>query len=54
MNRFDNIDCMIGMAEYEDNHFDLCICDPPFYNTFWFASVFWGVVAIIIAVASIL
>ena len=28
--------------------------DPPFYNTFWFASVFWGVVAIIIAVASIL
>ena len=30
MSRFDNIDCMIGMAEYEDNHFDLCICDPPY------------------------
>ena len=30
MNRFDNIDCMQGMAEYEDNHFDLCICDPPY------------------------
>ncbi len=30
MNRFDNIDCMIGMAEYEDNHFDLAITDPPY------------------------
>ena len=30
MSRFDNIDCMIGMAEYEDNNFDLCICDPPY------------------------
>ena len=30
MNRFDNIDCMIGMAEYEDNHFDLAIVDPPY------------------------
>ena len=30
MNRFDNIDCVIGMAEYEDNHFDLAICDPPY------------------------
>ena len=30
MNRFDNIDCMIGMAEYEDNHFDLAIVDPEY------------------------
>ena len=30
MNRFDNIDCMVGMAEYEDNHFDLAIVDPPY------------------------
>ena len=30
MNRFDNIDCMQGMAEYEDNHFDLAIVDPPY------------------------
>ena len=30
MNRFDNIDCLIGMAEYEDNHFDLAIVDPPY------------------------
>jgi len=30
MNRFDNIDCMIGMTEYEDNHFDLAIVDPPY------------------------
>ncbi len=30
MNRFDNIDCMIGMAEYPDNHFDLAIVDPPY------------------------
>ena len=29
-NRFSNIDCMIGMAEYEDNHFDLAIVDPPY------------------------
>ena len=29
-NRFENIDCMIGMAEYEDNHFDLAIVDPPY------------------------
>lgn len=28
--------------------------DPPFYNTFWFASAFWGLVAAFIAVASIL
>ena len=26
--------------------------DPPFYNTFWFASIFWGLVAVIVAVAS--
>jgi len=30
MNRFENIDCMIGMKEYEDNHFDLAIVDPPY------------------------
>ncbi len=30
MNRFDNIDCMLGMAEYEDNHFNLAIVDPPY------------------------
>ena len=30
MNRFDNIDCMLGIAEYEDNHFDLAIVDPPY------------------------
>lgn len=30
MNRFDNIDCMIGMAEYKDNHFDLAIADAPY------------------------
>lgn len=30
MNRFDNIDCMIGMAEYEDNRFDLAIVDPNY------------------------
>jgi len=30
MNRFDNIDCLVGMAEYEDNHFDLAIVDPPY------------------------
>ena len=30
MSRFDNIDCMIGMAEYEANHFDLAMVDPPY------------------------
>ena len=30
MNRFDNIDCMIGMKEYPDKHFDLAIVDPPY------------------------
>jgi len=30
LNRFDNIDCMIGMKEYEDKHFDLAIVDPPY------------------------
>ena len=29
-NRLDNIDCMIGMAEYENNYFDLAIVDPPY------------------------
>ena len=32
MNRFDNIDCMIGMEEYPDKHFDLAIVDPPFFK----------------------
>ena len=30
MNRFDNIDCLIGMEEYEDKYFDLAIVDPPY------------------------
>ena len=30
MNRFDNIDCMIGMKGYEDKYFDLAIVDPDF------------------------
>ena len=30
MNRFDNIDCMIGMKDYPDKHFDLAIVDPPY------------------------
>ena len=34
MNRFDNIDCMQGMAEYEDNHFDLAMVDPVYMNGF--------------------
>ena len=34
-NRFSNIDCMIGMAEYEDNHFDLAIVDPPYQLDGW-------------------
>lgn len=25
-----NEDCMVGMKRYEDKHFDLCICDPPY------------------------
>lgn len=28
--KFENIDCMIGMAEYPDNYFDLAIVDPPY------------------------
>ena len=27
---FRNMDCMDLMAEYEDNHFDLAIVDPPY------------------------
>jgi site-specific DNA-methyltransferase (adenine-specific) len=30
LNRFDNIDCMIGMAEYPDKYFELAIVDPPY------------------------
>lgn len=25
-----NEDCMVGMARYPDNHFQLAICDPPY------------------------
>ncbi len=25
-----NIDCMIGMKDYPDNHFDLAVVDPPY------------------------
>jgi site-specific DNA-methyltransferase (adenine-specific) len=25
-----NIDCMVGMAEYPDNYFDLAVVDPPY------------------------
>jgi len=28
---FKNIDCMEGMKEYPDNHFDLAIVDPPYF-----------------------
>ena len=30
MNVFENRDCMDGMAEFPDNHFDLAIVDPPY------------------------
>jgi site-specific DNA-methyltransferase (adenine-specific) len=30
MNRFDNIDCMIGMKDYPDKYFELAIVDPPY------------------------
>jgi len=30
MNEFNNIDCMQGMKEYPDNHFNLAIVDPPY------------------------
>lgn len=30
MNRFDNIDCMIGMKDYPDKHFELAIVDPSY------------------------
>ena len=29
-NTFENRDCMEGMKEYPDNHFDLAICDPEY------------------------
>ena len=28
--RFNNKDCMVGMAEYPDKYFDLAIVDPPY------------------------
>jgi len=30
INKFENRDCMEGMKEYPDNHFDLAIVDPPY------------------------
>jgi len=30
MNKFENRDCVQGMKEYPDNHFDLAIVDPPY------------------------
>ena len=30
MNRFDNIDCLLGMREYPDKYFDLAIVDPEY------------------------
>lgn len=30
MNEAYNMDCMEGMKQYEDNHFDLAIVDPPY------------------------
>lgn len=32
MMEFHNIDCMEGMKEYPDNHFDLAIVDPPYFS----------------------
>ena len=30
MNIVHNVDCMIGMSEYPDKHFDLAVVDPPY------------------------
>jgi len=30
LNKLYNIDCMIGMRDFPDKYFDLCICDPPY------------------------
>ena len=32
MIKYTNEDCMIGLARYPDKHFDLCICDPPYFD----------------------
>ena len=32
MIQFLNKDCMVGMAEYPDKHFDLAIVDPPYFS----------------------
>lgn len=29
---FENLDCMEGMAQYQDKHFDLAIVDPPYFS----------------------
>ena len=33
-----NMDCMEGMKQYPDNHFDLAVCDPP-YGIEWMSQV---------------
>ena len=33
MNRFDNIDCMIGMTRLEDKSIDMILCDLPYGTT---------------------
>jgi len=30
LNTLYNLDCMIGMRDFPDKYFDLCICDPPY------------------------
>lgn len=32
INKFENLDCMIGMKEYPDKYFDLAIVDPPYFS----------------------
>ena len=31
-NQLVNLDCMIALKEYPDNHFDLAIVDPPYFS----------------------
>ena len=30
LNKFYNMDCMVGMKEFPDNYFELAIVDPPY------------------------
>ena len=39
---FYNSDCMDGMKDYEDNHFDLAIVDPPYAHTYSSNGIFSG------------